>query len=82
VSSYSLLIKKKNNTSSNKIVLFSALKSPAEVFILNKDQSKIAENGLFTFNDDSYEYDLENEFLTSRGPLLKAVNLMVKIRTT
>lgn len=53
-----------------------ALKSPAEVFILNEDRSKIAENGLFTFNDDSYEYDLQNGFLTSRGPLSKAVNLM------
>lgn len=57
---------------------FSALKSPAEVLLLNADRSKMADNGLFTFNDDNYEYDQQNGLLTARGPLSKAFNLMVQ----
>ncbi|KAH8378266.1 hypothetical protein KR093_010467 [Drosophila rubida] len=53
-----------------------ALKSPAEVIILNANQSKISESGLFDFNDEAYQFDRQNGLLTSRGPFAKAVMLM------
>ncbi|KAL7738937.1 hypothetical protein ACLKA6_016935 [Drosophila palustris] len=53
-----------------------ALKSPGEVFLLSGNRSKTAINGVFTFNDDHFEYDQQKGLITSKGPLLMAVTLM------
>lgn len=61
------------------IYSFSALRNQNETFLLNGDTTKIAENGLFSFNNDTFDYSLENGLLTSRGPLSRAVSLMVRM---
>lgn len=61
------------------IYSFSALRNQNETFLLTGDTTKIAENGLFSFNNDTFDYSLENGLLTSRGPLSKAVSLMVRM---
>ncbi|KAH8306689.1 hypothetical protein KR044_006532 [Drosophila immigrans] len=53
-----------------------ALKIHTEVIVLNADQSKLSDSGLFVFNDDTYQFDSQSGLLTSRGPLAKAVILL------
>ncbi|XP_060644612.1 thrombospondin type-1 domain-containing protein 4-like isoform X1 [Drosophila nasuta] len=59
-----------------------ALRSPDEVILLNADQSKMSDGGLFTLNNETYQFDRQNGLITSKGPLAKAVILMYFVADT
>ncbi|XP_037959881.1 thrombospondin type-1 domain-containing protein 4-like [Teleopsis dalmanni] len=56
-----------------------ALKSMDDIFIIHGDNHG-SESGIFEYNDDIFEYNRELGIITSKGPLSKAIVLMLYFR--
>lgn len=54
------------------------LKSPDGNYIINGNK-KVSESGIFEYNNDVYDYNREKEAVKAKGPLHKALVLMVRL---